>query len=253
MGQREQRLVFGEVAERYHRRRPGYPTAVVELVVASTGTGGRVLEVGAGTGKLTEALLRRGLRVDALEPSPEMAAVLRRTVAGAPATAVLEHGLEDLPPGAGPYDVLVAGQSWHWLRPGERLDVAHRAVRAGGRLVLAWNREEHPGAVGDAIVAAYRTEAPELVDAGELTWLDALVDELADDHRFDEVERSEVPWPLVRTRDEYLEVLTTYSPHRLLDADVRARLHGAIGDAIDRHGGAISLDGRTTVVTARRT
>ena len=196
----ERRLIFGEVPEQYHRRRPGYPAAVPDTVASLAGPGGRVLEVGAGTGKLTADLVGRGLAVDALEPSGAMAAVLRRTVGPAAGARVLDIGFEDLPGGAGPDDVVVAGQSWHWLREAQRLDGAARALRPGGHLVLAWNREEHPGPVGEAIVAAYEALAAELAGVDDRAWLDAVVDEVRSDARFADVERREVAWPLTRTR-----------------------------------------------------
>jgi len=248
----ERRLIFGEAPEQYHRHRPGYPPDLIDQVVGHAGAGGRVLDVGAGTGKLTADLLGHGLVVAALEPSPGMAAVLRRTIGSDPAANVLEVGFEDLPTPPVPFDVLVAGQSWHWLRPGDRLDVAARVLCANGHLVLAWNREEHPGPVGDAIVAAYEAEAPELAGIDDSTWLDPIVTELDADERFGPVAVSELAWPLTRTRDDYLAVLATYSGHRLLPPETRVKLFAAIGAAIDADGGAIALDGRTAVITATR-
>jgi len=248
----ERRLIFGEAPEQYHRHRPGYPPDLIDRIVGHAGVGGRVLDVGAGTGKLTADLLGRGLVVAALEPSPGMAAVLRRTIGSDPAASVLEIGFEDLPSPSQPFDVLVAGQSWHWLRPGDRLDVAARVLRTGGHLVLAWNREEHPGPIGQAIVAAYEAEARELADIDDSTWLDPIVTELDADERFDDVGRHELAWPLTRSRDDYLAVLDTYSGHRQLPPEKRTKLFAAIGAAIDADGGAIALDGRTTVVTGTR-
>lgn len=248
----ERRLIFGEAPEHYHRHRPGYPSALIDEVVEHAGVGGRVLDVGAGTGKLTADLLGHGLVVAALEPSPGMAAVLRRTIGPDPAAGVLEVGFEDLPSPSQPFDVVVAGQSWHWLRPGDRLDVTARVLRPGGRLVLAWNREEHPGSVGDAIVAAYVAEAPELAGVDDRPWIDLIAAELEADERFDSVDERELAWPLTRTTDDYLAVLATYSGHRLLPPETRTKLFAAVGAAIDADGGEIALDGRTAVITATR-
>lgn len=248
----ERRLIFGEVPEQYHRHRPRYPREVIDRIATLAGEQGRILEVGAGTGKLTADLLARGLAVEALEPSGAMAAVLRTTIGASEGATVLEVGFEDLPPGAGPYDVVAAGQSWHWLREGERLDVASRALRPGGHLVLAWNREEHPGPVGAAIVAAYESFAPELPGVDDRAWMHAIVEEVGADARFADVERREVAWPLSRSVDDYLAVLGTYSGHRLLEPASRDALYRAIGHAIEANGGSIDLDGRTVVVTARR-
>ena len=76
---REQRFVFGEVADLYDRARPGYPEQLVEDVLRFRGLPApRVLEVGAGTGKATVVFAARGLEIVALEPTPEMAAVAAR-------------------------------------------------------------------------------------------------------------------------------------------------------------------------------
>ncbi len=83
---REQRLVFGEVAETYDRARPGYPDVVVDDIVARAPQteGMRLLEVGCGTGKATVPFAARGFDLVALEPSEEMAAVARRNCASYP-------------------------------------------------------------------------------------------------------------------------------------------------------------------------
>ena len=72
---REPRLVFGQVAERYDRVRPSYPNALVDEVIALAGRE-RALEVGAGTGKATLMFAQRGVAVHAVEPSAEMASAV---------------------------------------------------------------------------------------------------------------------------------------------------------------------------------
>lgn len=83
----EQRLAFGQVAQVYDRVRPSYPPVVIDAVLDFAGVryDGRILEVGAGTGKATTLLADRGLAVLALEPDPAMAAVARMNCAGYPA------------------------------------------------------------------------------------------------------------------------------------------------------------------------
>ena len=77
--EREQRLVFGEIAEQYDEYRPSYPDALFDTIIefGELHAGDRALEIGAGTGKATAGFATRGLRVHALEPSPAMAAILR--------------------------------------------------------------------------------------------------------------------------------------------------------------------------------
>jgi len=72
--------VFDQVAEAYDEVRPGYPPALVEVAMerGRLSRGSRVLEVGSGTGKLTELLVAQGLLVEAVEPGPNMVAAARR-------------------------------------------------------------------------------------------------------------------------------------------------------------------------------
>src|SRR6266516_5707601 len=100
MSGREQRLVFGEVAEEYHEVRAGYPAELVDAVFDYLGgTPARIVEIGAGTGKATAAFHPRAVPLTCLEPDPAMAAVLRRSY---PDVQVQTCGFEDwVPPPGG--------------------------------------------------------------------------------------------------------------------------------------------------------
>jgi protein-L-isoaspartate O-methyltransferase len=111
----EQRLAFGRVAELYDRARPSYPTAVVDELIerASVRPGDRVLEVGAGTGKLTCLLAERGLAVLALEPSGEMAELARINCERYPLVEVEQVDFERWQPSVPPLPLVVSAQAWH--------------------------------------------------------------------------------------------------------------------------------------------
>ena len=129
---REQRLVFGEVAETYDRVRPRYPADLLDAVVRVAGPAdrGAVLEVGCGTGKATVGLAARGVAVLALEPSDAMAAVARRRCATYPSVRIDAVAFEDWTGEAGGYRLLASAQAWHWIRPVVRLVQAHRVLVA---------------------------------------------------------------------------------------------------------------------------
>ena len=114
----ERALSFGSVAEAYERYRPGYPETVVDLLLEHVTPEGRALEVGAGTGKATRAVAARGVPVRAVEPDPEMRAVLQRMTAGLPVT-ITAATLETLPSWVTdePHDLLYAAAAWHWTDP----------------------------------------------------------------------------------------------------------------------------------------
>jgi ubiquinone/menaquinone biosynthesis C-methylase UbiE len=125
---------FGGVAEAYDRGRPSYPRdAVAWLTDAEPLT---VLELGAGTGKLTEQLVALGHDVHATDPDPAMLEILRERL---PGVRVTEAGAEEIPGPDSMYDVVVAAQAFHWFDAERALPEIARVLRPGGRLSLVWN------------------------------------------------------------------------------------------------------------------
>lgn len=136
-----QRSSFGGAAAAYERGRPTYPQAALDWLLPPGAR--RVLDLGAGTGKLTRLLTDRGLGVVAVEPSAGMRAEFGRVLPGVP---VLHGSGEALPLPDGSVDAVLVAQAWHWVdvEPASR-EVA-RVLAPGGRLGLVWNwRDAHAG------------------------------------------------------------------------------------------------------------
>jgi len=130
----QRRLSFGRVAELYEQARPSYPAELVDDVLAYAGLEDEepILEVGAGTGKATRLFAERGHPVVAIEPSAEMATILRHVRAEFPAVQMVEtvFGSWRAPPAR--FALLISGQAWHWTDPATRFANAHAALRTGG-------------------------------------------------------------------------------------------------------------------------
>lgn len=125
---------FGAVADQYDRVRPGYPDAAVDWMLPAGSR--RVVDLGAGTGKLTRLLAARGLAVTAVEPDAGMRRVLAES---APDVDVRAGSGEAIPVGDGEEDAVLVAQAWHWMDAGEAAREAARVLRAGGRLGIVWN------------------------------------------------------------------------------------------------------------------
>jgi SAM-dependent methyltransferase len=134
-------LSFGAEAAAYERGRPSYPPEAIDWLLPS---GARdVLDLGAGTGKLTTRLVERGLDVVAVDPIPDMLEVLRASL---PETPALLGTAEEIPLEDNSVDAVLVAQAWHWFDPARAIPEVARVLRPGGRLGLVWNtRDERLG------------------------------------------------------------------------------------------------------------
>jgi SAM-dependent methyltransferase len=153
---------FGQGAAAYERGRPGYPVEAIQWLLAELRLepGRTVLDVGAGTGKLTRELVSRGASVVAVEPVPAMRAVLEQAV---PAARALDGTAEALPVADESVDAIVVASAFHWFDGPAAVAEFHRILRPGGRLALLWNRrrrEQPLHAAISAIIEPYRGDAP---------------------------------------------------------------------------------------------
>jgi SAM-dependent methyltransferase len=130
---------FGQAAAAYESGRPQYPAEAVAWMLAPVREPGRALrvaDVGAGTGKLTRAVVELGADVVAIDPDADMLASLRENVRGVPTFVGAAEGLP-LPDHA--LDAVVMGQAWHWVDPDDGSREIGRVLRSGGVLGLIWN------------------------------------------------------------------------------------------------------------------
>ena len=145
---------FGSVADEYERARPDYPKEAVDRMAQelALGNGSRVLDLGAGTGKLTRMLVPLGARVVAVEPLAAMREHLARALPDVPLTAGVA---EDLPFADGSFDAVICAQAFHWFEGVRALAEIHRVLRPGGGLALLWNVKDEAvgwvGALGDIL------------------------------------------------------------------------------------------------------
>jgi SAM-dependent methyltransferase len=132
---------FGAAASAYAEHRPGYADAAVRWALQPVRARQplRVVDLGAGTGKLTATLIRLGADVTAVEPDPEMLAVLRRDLES---VRSLPGSAEEIPVPDGSADAVVAGQAMHWFDLDRALPEIARVLAPGGVLAGLWNVDD---------------------------------------------------------------------------------------------------------------
>jgi SAM-dependent methyltransferase len=151
MDETPRRLTFGAHAEEYELARPEWPVEVARWFVPEDAA--LVIELGAGTGKLTRAVAALGVRVIAVEPDARMRAVLQNG-----GLEGVEGSAEEIPIGDAEADAVVAGSCIHWFELERALPEIHRVLRPGGRFAFGWNGRDarHPtiARMNDAIYSA---------------------------------------------------------------------------------------------------
>jgi SAM-dependent methyltransferase len=146
---------FAQSAEAYELGRPGYPAAALEPLTLSPDL--VVLDLAAGTGKLTRPLVASGATVIAVEPVAEMRAALPDSVRALDGTA------EQIPLEDASVDLVTVAQAFHWFDGDAALDEIHRVLRPGGRLALVWNRRVENAEVNvaiDELLSPHRSGTP---------------------------------------------------------------------------------------------
>lgn len=136
---------FDRAAVEYERGRPTYPVALLDLL--PLGDDAEVLDLGAGTGKLTRVLTERYARVLAVEPLDGMRAILAHVVPGASAIAA---GAESIPLPDASVDGVFAAQAFHWFANDAAVMEIARVLRRGGVFCLVWNEPGDPSPLPDA-------------------------------------------------------------------------------------------------------
>jgi SAM-dependent methyltransferase len=238
---------FARGAEVYERVRPEYPPEAVEWAVERLGLrpGAHVLDLAAGTGKLTRALVARGLSTLAVDPSPEMLAHLRAALPGVDAR---RGTAEAIPLADAAVDAVTVAQAFHWFEPQVALREIHRVLRPAGGLALVWNSRE----LDDPVQAAWG----EVVHGakGSVLRRETLDEreEIARSGLFGTLEEHERRWTQDLTVNEFVDLVGSRSYVARLDEPERKRVLARVRALGERLGEPIPFRYVTQVQVARR-
>jgi SAM-dependent methyltransferase len=254
---KQDRISFDRVAEAYDIYRPGYPDALVDFVISASGlgAGGQILEVGCGTGKATRLFADRGFTMVCIEPGGNLADVARQRLAEYPGVSFEISTFEDWDARGRQFDLVLSTQAWHWVPREVGYAKAASVLRTIGSLALVWNMYPDPqGSQWDAMQQIYdRFFPPERVkDLPYLELAERRTQEIANSGYFEPPQVGTFPWLGVYSTQEYLGLLSTYSDHIALPADLREKLFTAIADLIENNGGKIEKPYAAYAYVARK-
>ncbi|ALX66888.1 class I SAM-dependent methyltransferase [Microbacterium sp. XT11] len=211
---------FEGIGAEYDRFRPGFPDGALHAVLPERV--GRVLDLGAGTGKFTRLLVPWADEVVAVEPSHAMLGVLRDKVAG---VVTYQGGAENIPLADASVDAVTVAQAFHWFDRDAACAEIARVLRADGVLGLIWNRSD-VGCAWDR--ACHRLLHPAVGSQDDTTSSAAAVlpGFAFEQHR-------EIAWTERISRDDYVGRWTTVSSYLVAPPERRSRLIEAISLVID--------------------
>ncbi len=218
---RHQRTLFDGVAQLYDSCRLGYPSDIVEFMVAtaSIGEGSAILEVGCGTGQLTEHLTHSGFNLTAIDIGPSMIAAARRRLGGS-AVSFQVTAFEDVAAAKASFDLIVSGTAFHWIDPEVKFLKSAQLLRPGGWLALLATAERYDDPLGADLLTMWVARSD---DGGAFVKQQKLADSeiIADTGLFAEPVQRTHARRLVRPVDLVIGVENTRAASLNWPADVR--------------------------------
>ncbi|MGA8297641.1 MAG: class I SAM-dependent methyltransferase [Acidimicrobiales bacterium] len=241
---------FGARAKAYDRYRPTYPEAIIDDLVA--GGRPRVLDVGCGTGKAARLFAERGCEVLGIEIDERMAEVART------------HGIrvevapfESWEPDGRSFDLVTAGQAWHWVDPEVAPKKAADVLASNGRIAVFWNHgspydpdfetaieEAAAGRAGDRFGGP---KGPR--ERHDISWH---ADAIGKSGRFSPCEVRSYTWQMRLTNEDWLALWPTWSEIAVMSEPERAALLSDVSAVLQRFGDEILFDYETECITAVR-
>lgn len=237
------RTTFDEQAELYNEARPRYPDELFEALVTETQLpkGARLLEIGPGTGQATAPLAERGYNIVAVELGSELANVARRELKKYTNVEVLTGAFEDVELQSGSFDLVYAATAFHWIKPEVKFAKPHALLKDGSHLAIIHTNHVWDGsadsffAASQPIYKKYEKERPKSTKDTKtpLMRIEDITPEVLDERLFKQTFFKVFPLTIDYRADDYVKLISTFSPTLAMPREQRERFLREIHDLIE--------------------
>lgn len=254
---------FDTAAELYNRMRPGYVDELYASIFdyISIGKESRVVEVGSGTGQATLPVLKTGCELTAVEYGENLSQMLKERFKDYDRFSVITGKFEDVPLEENAYDLVFSATAFHWVPEEIGYPKVFSILKEGGAFARFANRPhvsadapELAGEINDIYNDHYNSYYG--VKSGTKTWFTEdnakEISLIPAKYGFTDIKYHLFHRTRVFTSEEYIGLLGTYSDHIAIEESVRKVFFGRIKEAIDRHGGTISISDTLDLELARK-
>lgn len=254
---------FDGASSLYDKMRPGYADELYQAIFAyvAIGAASRVAEVGSGSGQATKPLLDRGCSLTAIEYGEHLSALLKEKYRGYDGFEVITGRFEDVEAEENAYDLVFSATAFHWIPEETGYRKVYSMLRSGGAFARFAN---HPFPCRDNKALAADIErlydeyySPyynrERSAVAEYLQAEAeAVAKIAGRHGFEDIRCFLFRRERVFTADEYVKLLGTYSDHIAIEKAVREKFFSGIREAINAHGGRLTISDTMDLQLARK-
>ncbi|MGK7876942.1 MAG: class I SAM-dependent methyltransferase [Xenococcaceae cyanobacterium] len=240
----EKKTWYSSVAESYNKVRPRYPEELINRAVklAQLQKDAIILEVGCGPGTATEAFAQLGFSMICLEASQESCSLARQNCAQYPDVEITNTTFEEWELETERFNAVLAATAFHWIPPEIGYPKAADALKDNGSLILLWNTGAQPQyEVYQVLNEVYQTHAPFLALYEERETqeenLRKFGQTVIDSGQFKDLVSEQWACEATYSIDDYLALLSTYSPYIMLDPQKRDSLFEGLRETLERNCG----------------
>jgi SAM-dependent methyltransferase len=232
---------YSPSAAAYNKLRPHYPEVLMHRVVevANLSPNSKILEVGCGPGTATVGFAQLGGSMICLEPNPDFCQFARHNCEQYPNVEIQNISFEEWPLEAEKFDTVLAATSFHWIDPEIGYPKAANALRADGSLILLWNKELQPSyEVYQSLSEVYQVHAPSLSRYEDRATQEEILRELGQmaiaSGKFKDLVSEQFECEITYSVNDYLLLLSTYSPYLKLEPQIRDSLFNGLREKIEQ-------------------